>query len=146
MRKTCSIILYVIAGYFFYMVALLGFLDGRIPVGVKCSVLPFFMLPGAVSLCIGLALRGFRNWRRDTGIVVLSCAGFSALMVLTFLCMFASEELRKVIDPRAFTLFNDYLSGTAVTLAFAASGLLLIRADKMRAQQDTPAVAETQGT
>jgi hypothetical protein len=134
MRKVPSIILRAIAGFFFYMVSLLAFASEP-PTGVKVGILLGFSVPAVAALVGGLALTGFRNWRRDTGVVLLCAAGFTAFLLFTFACLLMTEEFRKMLKPDTLRFFGDYLSGGAVTAGLAFLGWMLVRANNRSADQ-----------
>src|SRR5262249_27021679 len=98
-RRVLSVVFYVVAGFLFYMVSLLAFIDGA-AVGANGAALgandaafakwlPIitFTVPALITLVAGLAIMGFRDWRRDAGIVLLSAAGFTTFLVSTFATM-----------------------------------------------------------
>ena len=134
MRKVSSIILKVIAGFFVYMVSLLAFVSEP-PTGVKLGILIGFSVPAVVALCGGLALTRFRNWKRDTGIVLLSASGFTAFLIFTFACLLMTEEFRRMMKPDTLTFFSDYLTGGVVIVGLAILGWILVKADKRKAEQ-----------
>jgi hypothetical protein len=129
MRKVFSIICYVIAGFFFYMVCVMAFANAP-SLGVKLGTLLGVSIPAVVAHLVGLALSRFRNWRRDTGIVLLSAAGVSAFLVFTFVCMLMTEEFRKMMNPKTLTFFSDYLTGGGLTLGLLVVGWLFVWSGK----------------
>ncbi len=133
MRNVFSIIFNAIAGFFFYMVSLLGFVNGP-PIRIKWGIVLVSTIPAVLALYCGLALKSFQNWKRNVGIVLLCASGFTAFAVLTFVCLLTTEEFRIMMKPGTLTLFSDYFSGGAVVVGLAMLGLLLIRADKVRAR------------
>jgi len=140
-----SVGLYIIAGFFFYMVCVLAFIDGAAvsPNGAALGAddaafakwLPIiiFTVPAILTLVVGLAIMGFQNWRRDTGIVLLSATGFTTLLVFMFATMLMKEESRKMMPPDILKFFGDYITGAAVIVVLAlAGGLLLLTSRKPR--------------
>ena len=127
MRKVFSVICHIIAGFFFYMVSLLAFMS-ELPALAKAGMLAGFSVPGLIALGIGLALTGFRNWKRDTGIVLLSTSAFSAFIVFTMACIFMSEEVRKLMPSDILGNFGAHFVGGIVIVAFAALGWSLLKA------------------
>ena len=134
MRKVSSIILKVIAGFLLYGVSLLAFVSGP-HAGMKLVILIVFSVPAVAALCAGLALTRFRDWRRDTGIVLLCASGFTAFLVLTVTCMYMTAEYREMMKPDTMAFFNDYLTGGGVIVGLAVSGWMLVKANKVRAEQ-----------
>ena len=137
-RKVLSVGLYIIAGFFFYMVCVLAFIDGA-AVGASGAAsgaddaafakwLPIiiFTVPAIITLVVGLAIMGFRDWRRDAGIVLLSAAGFTTFLVFMFATMLMKEESRKMMPPEILSFFGDYITGAAVIVVLALAGALLV--------------------
>lgn len=134
MRKVCSVILKVIAGFFFHTISLLAFVSAP-PTGVKLGILIGFSVPAVVALGGGLALTRFRNWRRDTGIVLLCASGYTAFTIFTVACFLMTEEFRQMMKPDMLTFFSDYLTGGVVIVGLAVLGWILVKANKGRAEQ-----------
>lgn len=132
MRKVFSVIFHIIAGFFFYMVSLLAFMS-EFPALGKAGMLAGFSVPGLIALAIGLALTGFRNWKRDTGIVLLSTSAFSIFIVFTMACMFMSEEVRKLMPADILGSFGAYFVGGIVLAVFALLGWTLFKAGRQPA-------------
>jgi hypothetical protein len=146
-RKVLSVGLYIIAGFFFYMVCVLAFIDGT-AVGANGAAvgaddaafakwLPIiiFTVPAILTLVVGLAIMGFQDWRRDTGIVLLSAAGFTTFLVFTFATMFMNEQYRKMMPPEmpdVLRFFGDYITGATVIIGLALGGALLVITSRKR--------------
>jgi hypothetical protein len=143
-RKVLSVGLYIIAGFFFYMVCVLAFIDGAAVTNggalgaddaafAKWFPIIIFTVPAILTLVVGLAIMGFQDWRRDAGIVLLSAAGFTTLLVFMFATMLMKEESRKMMPPDMLKFFGDYITGAAVIVVLAlAGGLLVITSRKPR--------------
>jgi hypothetical protein len=137
-RRVLSVGLYIIAGFFFYMVSLLAFIDGAAVVAsdapldandaafAKWLPIIIFGIPAILSLVVGLAIMGFRDWRRDAGIVLLSAAGFTTLLIFLFATMLMKEEFRKMMPPDMLKFFGDYITGAVVIVVLALAGALLV--------------------
>jgi len=132
--KVSSIILEVIAGFFFYTVSLLAFASNLLT-GVKLGMLIGFSVPAVLALGAGLALSRFRNWKRDTGIVLLSASGVTAFAIFTFECLLMTEEFRRMMRPDTLTFFSDYLTGGGIIVGLAVLGWILVKTNKERAGQ-----------
>ena len=133
MRKAFAICLYILAGFFVYMVCLLAFVNQ--PTVAKWGIVGGFTLPALVFLCIGLAINRFRRWRRDAGIVLLSGAGFTSFIVFTFVCLLMTDEFKKMIRPDTLSFFNSYGSGFIFILSVAALGIILLKTENKPAEQ-----------
>jgi hypothetical protein len=144
-RRVLSVGLYIVAGFFLYMVCVLAFIDGAAVAANGATVgandaafakwLPIiiFTVPAILALVVGLAIMGFRDWKRDAGIVLLSAAGFTAFLVFMFATMFMKEESRKMLPPEIWGFFGDYITGAAVIVVLAlVGGLLLVTSRKPR--------------
>ena len=109
-RKVISIIFYVVAGFFAYMVSFLSFIN--VPsVTMKFAIIGIFCIPCLISLLTGLAISRFQNWKNKTGIVLLSGAGFTVLVVFSFFCLLLSSEFKELFSENKLDLFNDYVTG-----------------------------------
>lgn len=127
MRKACSVLLSIVAGFFFYIVSLLGFV--RAPSsGAKWGIIIGFSVPAVATLCGALALSRFRCWKRHAGIVLLAASGVTGFLVLTVACLLMTEEFRRMMRPDALGSFSDYLTGSAVIGGLAGVGWVLMRA------------------
>ena len=140
-RNALSIILNVIAGFFFYMVSLLGFISES-SVNAKWVVMLGFTIPGVLALCAGLAVMRFRNWRRNTGIVLLSAAGFTTFLIFMFAILLMTEEFRVMMQPDTLTFFGDYFTGGFVIAGLAIVGLLLLMTNNGGAEQNATVGAQ----
>jgi len=129
MRKVFSIVLNIIAGFFFYVVSLSGF-KNETAAGAKWGIMICFTVLAVLALCAGLALKRFRNWKRDVGIVLLCASGFTAFSIFTFACLLMTEDFRKMIQPNTLAFFGNYFTGGAVIIVFAGLGWLLLKANK----------------
>ena len=138
-RRVLSIVFYVVAGFFLYMVSLLAFIDGTAldtngalgangAAAAKWLPIVIFAVPAVLTLVVGLAIMGFRQWRRDTGIVFLSAAGFTTFLVFSVVSMFMNEEYRKMMPPDIDVLkfFGDYITGASVLVVLMLAGVLLV--------------------
>ncbi|WP_158568827.1 hypothetical protein [Duganella sp. BJB488] len=134
MRKVLSVICQVIAGFFFYMVSMLAFMSGFPAMG-KAAMLAGFSVPAFIALAIALALTGLRNWKKDTGVMLLSMSAFNGFVILTMACMLASEEFRKLVPADSFAMFGAYFVGALVLAAFAALGWILFKSGGGMAEQ-----------
>lgn len=125
MRKTFSIIFNVIAGFFVYVVSFLAFINGP-QTGMKWLVMAIFSIPGILALIGGLTLARFRNWRRDTGIVLLCGSGFTLFIVFSLTCYMMNDEFKALMTPETIHFFSDYLTGGGVVAGLGALGLGLL--------------------
>jgi hypothetical protein len=126
MLKFCGILFKIVAGFFFYMVTLMAFMSG-FPVGWKFGFLIVLAIVGTVSLVIGLAFTGFRNWKIDAGVVLLFAPCFTAFIAFSLVCFYMSEELRKLMPAELLESANSYLTGCSVIAAMALLGYMLVR-------------------
>ena len=138
-----SIILYVISGFFIFTINLCSFLKVPSP-DPKIDIIFCMTVPVILALCGGLAINRFRNWKKVTGIVLLSTSAYSALVVLAFFCLLLSEETRKMFNPAHIIILSDYYTGFTVMLGFFISGLLLYKSNENNAEPIASADAEIQ--
>lgn len=126
MRKFFSVACHIIAGLLLFDINLLAF-AGRFSVFAKTVSITIFAMPAIIALLIGLALTGFRNWRRDAGAVFLSTAVIGGFMVTTVACMMMSEELGELMPKDIFSHFNAHFTGVGVIVIYAGIGALLLK-------------------
>jgi hypothetical protein len=133
-RRVLSVGFYIVAGFLFYTVSVLAFIDDA-AVGAGDTGFPkwlpmiIFAVPAILSLVVGLAIMGFQDWRRDAGIVLLSAAGFTTFLIFTFATMFMNEQYRKIMPPEmpdVLRFFGDYITGATVIVGLALGGALLV--------------------
>ena len=136
MRRVCSIVLYVIAGFVLCMVATVSFIRPDDHAWVKWLLMGVFLACALVPQCLGLALYRFRNWRRDSGIVLLSSAGYTGFGIFTIVCVFMDKEVRSMMKTDPMPLFSDYLTGGAVLFILAAEGWMLYRSSREQTEPD----------
>jgi len=128
-RKIISIICYIIAGFFLYAVCMIAF--ASVPqYFMKIAIMCGFSIPGLIALVIGLAIRRFRTWKRDVGIVFLTASLFTTLIVFTMLCLFLSPEFKKFLPHNETDFSNDYITGSSCVIIFIFIGVLLIKKSK----------------
>jgi hypothetical protein len=125
MRKFFSVACKSLAGMFAYLITLFAFLAERQSDG-KLAMLAVMAACGIVAMLAGLALSGFAQWRRDTGIMLLAATAFTAFLALSMACMLGSDDVMKLMPMGSMDMFDSYLVGTAVTLGFAALGGMLL--------------------
>lgn len=137
MRRTFSIILNVLAGFFFYAAMLLGFIKD--PSAFQWGIVCFFLLVAMIPLTISFSLMRFRQWKREAGIVLMSASGVTVFIVFSLACMYMTEESQKMIPQDVWLQFSAYPSGFGMILTFAGIGYWLFKVNK-------ESVVETQAT
>jgi len=144
MKKIVSILLRVLAGFFFYMVALLAFFSAPdIDSQGKLAITVIYFVPAILLLIVALALKGFQQWKRDSGIVLLASSAFAVFIVVMMYFMSMSEAVREIDKQQAFTYFQDYVTGGMINLAYILVGVLfLIIEPKRDVQPPTAPVSE----
>lgn len=133
MRKIFAIIFYVLAGFFVYMVCLLSFVNQ--PMIPKWIMTAGFTVPALLFLCFGLGINDFHSWKRDSGVVLLSGAGFTCFLIFTFMCLYMTEDFRQMMKPDSLSFFNTYASGSVFTLSVGILGILLLKKGTREAEQ-----------
>ncbi|MEV4781287.1 hypothetical protein [Burkholderia sp. LMU1-1-1.1] len=126
MRKVLSVLCHIVAGFLFNIVSVLAFISA-LPATAKFLMLAGFSLPALIALVVGLAFTGFRDWKRDAGIVLLSTSAWSAFMVLTMACLLMSEEFTRLVPQSASAPMDDYLTGGLFIIVLAIGGWLLFK-------------------
>lgn len=129
MRKLTSITLLIIAGFFFYIVGLLSFINDPAIANGKWWVMLGFTIPALIALNAGLALKKFESWKKTTGIVLLSSFAMLILVVFTLACTLMTPEFKAMMKPATINAFSDYTSGGVVTFMLGGIGWLLLKMD-----------------
>lgn len=139
--KALSIIFYILAGFFTYMISLIAFFNMPDEPCVKWVVIGVILVPLLVFMLIGMALNLFRNWRLHLGIVLLSGSGFTAFVTFTMACLMMSDEFRKLLpstEGNPFDTFSDYIPGIGIILAMMLLGILLIKLNPKATKPQPP--------
>lgn len=125
-----SVLLYIVSALLLYCAMLLAFASGSLEAS-KWWVFGLFAGLGALPLLGGLALKRFRTWRRDIGIVLLSASGIATMVALGVATIFIDDGIRKIVskqvDSDSIAMFSDYISGGCVIVGGALLGWLLLR-------------------
>jgi hypothetical protein len=98
------------------------------PALAKFSILGVFSVPAIVFLMSGMAISRFDKWRLHVGIVLLSASGSLALVILVFVCVSLSPELKHLFAKPQLSFVPDYISGITTICLVALVGLFLILA------------------
>jgi peptidoglycan/LPS O-acetylase OafA/YrhL len=111
-RRVLSIVLYILAGLFFYGVCFFSVIEGvGLPFIIFCAVTAILTLVG------GLAVMGFQDWRRDAGLVLLSATGLAGLILLSALVSTMPSDISR---------FLSNPTGVAFIVVLALAGALLV--------------------
>lgn len=141
-RKLGSIICYVIAGFFVYMVCLLSFVS---EVPAKYVMAGVFSTPAMAFMAGALVISRGKGWRRPVGVVLLSGTGVAAGVVgmIFFLCL--SPETRELFSTSSLDFFSDYFAGSVSILLLAALGGWLMISGKQPNANKAPRRPPTHG-
>ncbi|MDD4275271.1 MAG: hypothetical protein PHG14_16290 [Desulfobacter postgatei] len=131
-RNIISAFFYIIGGFFVYMICLLSFIS--IPkVGLfKFAIVAGFSIPALIFLFTGAALRHFQNWKSSVGIALLSGVSFNLLVIITFICILLTPELKTFDSSNSLSYFSDYVSGFGLMLVLAGLGGFLLKKSKIK--------------
>jgi hypothetical protein len=133
-RNVIGIIFYVIAGFFFYGVGLLAFINMPDVGKFNFVIMGIFAIPALVCTVIGAVVHSSGNWKASAGIVLLSAAAFNLFVVMTLISLMMSPELEKLVPNNSLSMFTGYRSGFAtMAVQVCTGGLLLIAGWKQRA-------------
>jgi hypothetical protein len=125
-RTTAGILSFIAAGFFFYGVGLLAFVSTP-EWWVKVVIVATFVVPAAVFFGLGAWCWG-RNVLQSLGIVLLSAAGMTALVVLTFVSMLMTPEYAKLLPAETRQLFSSVRTGATCLGGYVVIGLALLLA------------------
>ena len=124
-RQVLSIICYIIAGFFLVVIGVISFFITP-SLGGKMAIMSLFLIPTLLLLTFGLALRRFRAWQHDIGVVLVSVSGYMIFLIITILAIFLTPEYRKLFANDVVNSFADYHSGAICVLTFGGLGILLL--------------------
>ena len=131
MLKVFRVALYVVGGFFVYMVNLLSFVSlappNKLGVIAKLGMMALFGVIGLLPLLAAMATSHFREWQVPLGATLLSGVGVTVFIILTFLCMTLSPELLKSFPDFPQNAFSDYLAGGITTVGLLVAGVALVR-------------------
>jgi hypothetical protein len=119
----------------FYIVSVMSIGTGNMMAFVNdfdvIAIVIISSILGLILLLIGLALNRFQKWKKETGLVLISSAGYAAFVAATVGLVSLSPEFRKNIQiPANIFIFNDYLSGVSFIILFGVVGLLMLKLQK----------------
>ncbi len=114
------------------MVNILAFVN-RPPWKIKAVIIAIFRIPAFVFLLLGAFIRGFSHARRDTGMVLLSASALSALVILSFFCVWASPDMARYFSAETFHFFSDTVSGILYLSLYVLTGFGLLFMPRQRA-------------
>ena len=141
MRKAFSIILELVAGFFFYSAFLVIFVGG-LPIAGVFGLFAVFAIPGLAALLGGLALARFRHWKRDAGIVIISSSALFLSVLISVASIFATSAFREMATPASMQFLKNYhyVAGSIGMATLTALGGMLIVISKMEAARPDKAV------
>ena len=119
-----KIIFYIMAVTFIGTGNMMAFLNDAEAI----AMVFIFIVLGLLLLLSGLAVNRFQNWKRDSGIVLISGALYAAFVAMTVNLVSLLPEFRKELEiPADMFIFNDYLSGVSFVVLFAVVGFLMLK-------------------
>ncbi len=133
-RKVLAILLYIVAGFFVYVVAALAFMKTPGDQWKKYAILAGFAAPGVISMVIGLAVEGFARWRTRVGTVLVSGAAATVFIAGTIAVMLLEPEFQQMITPRTLEVLSDYRAGVVFLVGALGIGAALLVKGKRRSQ------------
>jgi hypothetical protein len=92
--------------------------------GISLPLVVFVAVLAILALVAGLAIMRFQDWRRETGIVLLSATGFT-----TFLLFWAVVS---TMPPDILRFFGNPMGVTVIVVLALAGALLVMTSRKPR--------------
>src|SRR5579871_5134825 len=124
MMKVFRIALYVVGGFFIYMVNLLSFISlAQLTTRQKLGVMALFGVLGLFPILAAMATNHFRAWKVPVGAALLSGVGVTLFVMFTFICIELSPELLKAVPNFPQSAFSDYLVGGVTTVCLLVAGI-----------------------
>lgn len=128
-RKIISIIIYVFAGFFFFSVDSVLFIDNKqhIPCYFKLGIAGFFFVLGLILFFIGILFSGLKNWRRDLGVLFITVTAIELFTIMTFICIYLTPELQAMMPKNVYLYSQSSLLQRISYIIFTgAVGVLLL--------------------
>jgi hypothetical protein len=130
MRAVLSIVFYILSGLFLGSLPIVLacdviYEDGQFVGATLATVSLIYLALGGIPLLIGLLISWFRHGRRDVGIVLLSTAVYSLLLLVFFYSMIGELQYMKGFPAQTLRLFNLYHhfgSGAICVVIYALLG------------------------
>ena len=131
LQKIFSTFFYILAGFFLYLASIFAFIKFDPEIFYrKIVVFIIFLAFWIILLSLGLFMDSFKNWQRDTGIVILSSAGFTLFAILMIACVLLSPALVPYLKMQNVHISVDYVYGVTSMIIFTMVGLYLIKSKK----------------
>ena len=127
-RTTAGILSFVVAGFFFYSLAMLAFISTP-EWWIKVVIAGSSAVPAAIFFGLGAWCWG-RNVLQTLGIVFLSAAGMTGMAVLSFFAILMTPEYAVTLPPETRQLFSSVWTGAACLGGYVAVGLALLLAGR----------------
>ncbi len=120
-----SILFYMAAGAFIYMITLLSFIK-QPSWAEKFSSVDLLILSAVLALVLG-AIVTFWGWKSFvTGITLISAVGFAILAIITIFYLSLLPEFKEAFPNNNFNSFSDYRTGCLTLFILLIIGSTLI--------------------
>ena len=127
-RTTAGILSFIGAGFCFYGIGIVAFVSTP-EWWVKGVIIATFAIPAAIFFGVGAWCWG-RSVLQSLGIVLLSSAGMTAMVVLTFASILLTPEYAKLLPPETAQLFSSVWTGAACLGGYVVIGVALLLATR----------------
>jgi hypothetical protein len=95
------------------------------------AIVIIFSISGFILMLVGLAFNRFLQWKKESGLVLISAAAYASFVIVTVRIASLSPEFRKSFNmPADVFIFNDYLSGLSFIILFAVAGFVMLKLQK----------------
>lgn len=132
-RPTAGVLSFIAAGFFFYTTAIISFFSAP-EWWVKLVIVGLFEVPAVGFFALGAWCWG-RNVLQSLGIVLLSAAGMTALVVFSFVTMLNTPEYAKRLPPETTQRFSAVWTGAICLGGYVVIGLALLFAARRNSQR-----------
>ena len=132
-RPIAGVLSFIAAGFFFYGLAGIAFISTP-GWSIKLVIVTSFAVPAAVFFGLGAWCWG-RNVLQNLGIVLLSAAGITTMVVFSFVAMLMTPEYAKLLPPETTQLFSSVWTGTICLGGYVVIGLALLFVARRNSQR-----------
>jgi cation transport ATPase len=126
-RKIISIAIYIISGFFLLIGAVTAFIKiPDYPIIPVWLFLAYFII-GFILLIIAIAISEFKNWKHDTGILLITLAILDLFTIFTMVCFDMTPGMRAIMPKSPITIEYNYYFGGSYLVILGLVGILLTK-------------------
>ncbi len=115
------------SGFFLLFAGITAFI--KIP---EYSIIPVWLflvyfIIGFILLIIGIAISGFKNWKHDAGIILITLTMIDLFTIFTMVCFDMTPGMRAIMPQSPIPIGYNYYFGFSYLVIIGLIGLLLAK-------------------